>query len=72
MKDLNLTIRTIYHCSLSEGKSSASQYDIVFCPLNFVSMFDDVAKKGVHVIGMKNVLSDKEAKEKLMATGILE
>ena len=41
-------------------------------PLNFVSMFDDAAKKGVAIIGMKNVLSDAEAREKLLASGVLD
>ncbi|MDO4701322.1 MAG: PTS sugar transporter subunit IIB [Erysipelotrichaceae bacterium] len=71
-KDLNLKVQTIHHCSLSEGKSAASQYDVVFCPLNFVSMFDDAAKKGVKICGMKNVLSDKEAQELLKASGLVE
>ena len=69
-KDLGIQVQTIHHCSLSEGKSAATQYDDVFCPLNFVSMFDDAAKKGVKICGMKNVLSDKEAKELLTAAGI--
>lgn len=70
-KDLNLPISQIHHCSLSEGKSAASQYDVVFCPLNFVSMFADAQKKGVHICGMKNVLSDKEAQELLKKTGLV-
>lgn len=69
-KDLGIQVQTIHHCSLSEGKSAATQYDVVFCPLNFVSMFDDAAKKGVKICSMKNVLSDKEAKELLTAAGI--
>lgn len=72
VKDLNLDVREIHHCSLSEGKSAASQYDVVFCPLNFVNMFDDAAKKGVHICGMKNVLSDKEAKELLINAGLVK
>ena len=69
-KDLGIQVQTIHHCSLSEGKSAATQYDVVFCQLNFVSMFDDAAKKGVKICGMKNVLSDKAAKELLTAAGI--
>lgn len=72
VKDLNIPVSTIHHCSLSEGKSSATSYDLVFCPLNFVDMFKDAAKKGVTIIGMKNVLSDAEAKEKIIASGILD
>ncbi len=71
-KDLGLNVSNIHHCSLSEGKSAASQYDVVFCPLNFVSMFDAAAAKGVHICGMKNVLSDKEAKELLTNAGLVK
>lgn len=70
-KDLGLRVQEIHHCSLSEGKSAATQYDVVFCPLNFVSMFDDAAKRGVKICGMKNVLSDKEAQGLLKETGLV-
>lgn len=69
---LNLAVSDIHHCSLAEGKSSATQYDIVFCPLNFLDMYKDAAAKGVTVIGLRNVLSDKEMAEKLKATGLVE
>lgn len=72
IKDLDLQVSQIHHCSLSEGKSSATSYDVVFCPLNFIDMFKDAAAKGVKIIGMKNVLSDAEAKEKLIASGIVD
>ena len=35
-KDLNVNLTKIHHCSISEGKSSATSYDAVFTPLNFV------------------------------------
>jgi PTS system, Lactose/Cellobiose specific IIB subunit. len=69
-KDLGIVVQEINHCSLSEGVSAASRYDAVFCPLNFVNMFDSAAKKGVHICGMKNVLSDAEAKDLLKQAGI--
>lgn len=72
LKDLNVNVTKIHHCSISEGKSSASTYDVVFCPLNFVSMFKDAEAKGVTIIGLRNVLSDVEAKEKIIASGILD
>lgn len=71
-KDLGIKVQTIHHCSLSEGKSAATQYDVVFCPLNFVNMFDDASKKGVVICGMKNVLSDKEAQELLINNNLVE
>jgi ascorbate PTS system EIIB component len=72
LKDLNVNVTKIHHCSISEGKSSATTYDVVFCPLNFVSMFKDAEAKGVTIIGLRNVLSDVEAKEKIIASGILD
>lgn len=35
MKELGVPITKIHHCAISEGKSSASQYDVVFTPVNF-------------------------------------
>ncbi len=71
VKDLGLRVEKIHHCSISEGKSQATQYDIVLCPLNFVDMFSDAAKKGVSIIGIKNVLSDKEIGQKLTEAGFV-
>lgn len=68
-KTLGVAVSNIHHCSLSEGKSAASQYDVVFCPLNFVSMFAEAEKKGVKICGMKNVLSNKEAESLLLEAG---
>lgn len=70
--ELGIPVMEIHHCSLSEGVSSASNYDIVFAPLNFINMYDDAVKRGVTVIGLRNVLSDKEVKEKLIAIGAVE
>ncbi len=58
--DLKLCNRT--------GKSSASQYDVVFTPVNFLQMFQQAEKRGVTVIGIKNVMSAKEIQEKYMAS----
>lgn len=65
VKSLGIKVGKLHHCSLSEGKSAASQFDVVFCPLNFISMFKDAEAKGVNVIGLKNVMSQAEMEEKL-------
>lgn len=72
IKSLDLKVGKLHHCSLSEGKSAASQFDIVFCPLNFISMFKDAGEKGTTVIGLKNVLSQKEMEQRLQESGILD
>lgn len=71
-KALNLAVSEIHHCALSEGVSSATQYDVVFCPLNFVDMYKNAAAKGVTVLGLRNVLSQAEVEEKLKASGLVE
>ena len=72
IKSLNVKVGKLHHCSLSEGKSAATQFDVVFCPLNFISMFKDAEAKGVRVIGLKNVMSQTEIEEKLKAAGLAE
>mgnify|MGYP005985233487 FL=1 len=64
MKELSVPITKIHHCAISEGKSSATQYDVVFTPMNFLNMFTQAEKKGITVIGIKNVMSAKEIGEK--------
>jgi len=71
IKKLNLQVNMIHHCSISEGKSAASQYDVVLCSLNFVDMFKDAQAKGVKVIGLKNVMSQQEMEEKIKEAGIV-
>jgi PTS system ascorbate-specific IIB component len=63
-------ITKTHHCSLSEGKNSSIGYDIVICPQNFTNMFEMAEKKGVKVIGMRNVMSAKEMTEKLETCGV--
>ncbi len=61
----------VHHCSLSEGKSAAPQYDVVFCAQNFVSMFKSAQEKGTTVIGLKNIMSAQEMEQKMKENGIL-
>lgn len=62
----------VHHCALSEGKSAASQYDVVFCAQNFTSMFKDAEKKGTKVIGLKNIMSAAEIEQKMRDNGLIE
>lgn len=71
VKKLDMKVAKIHHCSLSEAKSASFQYDIVFCPLNFISMFKEASDKGVNVIGLKNVLSAQEMEDNLRKTGVV-
>ncbi|MDR1913555.1 MAG: PTS ascorbate transporter subunit IIB, partial [Clostridiales bacterium] len=67
----NIPVQLIHHCSLAEGKSSASQYDLAFVPLNFVDMYKSAKEYGTVVIGLRNVLSAAEVKEKISQTDLV-
>lgn len=69
-KDLGIKVDEIKHCSISEGKTQARNYDAVFCSQNFSNMFESAEKAGTKIIGMKNILSVDEAKEKIQAAGL--
>ena len=60
---LGIKITKIEHTNIAEGTSTAKSYDIVFTPKNFLNMFDDAKAKGITVIGVKNVMSDKEIEQ---------
>ena len=62
----------ISHCSLSEGKSTGRSADLIFCAVNFMKDFDQLKAKGVEIVGMKNILSKDEAKEKILEHNLLE
>ena len=70
VKELDMNVTKVHHCSLAEGKSTAKNYDIVFCPLNFLSMFEDTIKNGITVIGLKNVMSADEIKKNIVELGL--
>lgn len=56
---LGIKITNIHHCSISEGKGQAGNYDVVFTSLNFVEMFNGAKAKGVTVVGVKNVMKQR-------------
>lgn len=69
VKDLGIKA-SICHCPISEAKSTAKRYDVVFTALNFVSSFKSAEEAGVKVIGIKNVLSAPEIKQKMIEAGL--
>jgi PTS system ascorbate-specific IIB component len=72
LKKAGVPIQRIHHCSISEGKSSALNYDVIFIPLNFMNMFEHAVQAGKTVIGLRNVMSEQEATTKVEESGILE
>lgn len=60
------------HCPVSEGKTAARNYDIVFCAKTFIKTFEDAQKRGTLVIPLKNVMSAPEIEKALKENGYLE
>ena len=71
MKKYSAKPAELRHCPISEGKSAARNYDIVFCAKTFTKNFEDVGDKTV-VIPLKNVMSDKEIEAGLQEAGLLD
>lgn len=72
LKKHNIKPTKVHHCALSEGKGSAPQYDVVVCAQNFKDMFADAEKKGIKIVGLKNVMSAPEIETKLKEQGIIQ
>ena len=72
LKKHNITPGGLHHCALAEGKSAAAGYDVVFCARNFANTFADAQKKGTVVLGLRNIMSDKEMEQALTDAGLLE
>jgi ascorbate PTS system EIIB component len=62
-KELGLTA-TVDHASLAVGKSKAINYDLIFCANNFLDNLKDLEKRGIGVIGIRNLMSEEEIKGK--------
>lgn len=57
----------IQHSSVGEAKSQASSFDVVFCSEVLKSSFSRAEESGTIVIGLKNIMSEKEIEEKVIA-----
>jgi len=60
-KKLNLEA-DIYHTNVGDAKSQANNYDVVFCSESLLGTF---ANTTATVIGLKNLLSEKEMTDKI-------
>jgi len=52
----------IYHTNVGDAKFQANNYDVVFCSASLVGTFTGVKAT---VIGLKNLLSEKEMTEQI-------
>lgn len=64
-KKLDIKVE-IHHSSISEAKALASQYQVVFCSEALKNNFDAAAAKGTIIIGLRNLLDEKEMEAKVV------
>lgn len=57
----------IHHCAVSEAKSLAKQYDVVFVSKALLDVFSGLDLPKTHVVGLQNLLSEKEITEQFDA-----
>ena len=57
MKKFNVKPAELRHCPVSEGKSAARNYDVLFCARTFEKNFENAKKAGTVVIPLRNVMS---------------
>ncbi|PTQ82949.1 PTS system IIB component (L-Asc family) [Trichococcus patagoniensis] len=55
----------IHHCAVSEAKTLAASYDVVVCSNALLDVFKNVDQSKTKIIGLKNLLSEKEIEEKV-------
>ena len=72
LKKHNINPGQLHHCALSEGKTAAGNFDVVFCARNFANMFADAQKKGTIVLGLRNIMSDKEMEKAMQEADLLD
>ena len=72
MKKYNIKPAELRHCPVSEGKTAARNYDLVFCAKTFVKTFEGCEKNGTILIPLRNVMSAKEIEDALKAADLLD
>ena len=68
----NIKPAELRHCPVSEGKTAARNYDLVFCAKTFVKTFEGCEKNGTILIPLRNVMSAKEIEDALKAADLLD
>ena len=72
MKKYNIKPAELRHCPVSEGKTAARNYDVIFCARTFVKTFDGCEKDGTVLIPLRNVMSAPEIEAALKEKGLLD
>ncbi|ADH60121.1 phosphotransferase system lactose/cellobiose-specific IIB subunit [Thermoanaerobacter mathranii subsp. mathranii str. A3] len=64
LKKLNISAK-VDHMSVGEAKSVGENYDVIFCPKHLMSNFSCIDNNRTKIIGLINLMSEKEIEEKI-------
>ena len=62
----------VHHCAIAEGKSLATQFDVVFCAKPFANTFAGVNPEKTKVLPLKNIMSVAEMEQALRDAGLVD
>ena len=63
-RKLNIPLE-VHHCAIAEAKSLAKGYDVVICSKALIDVFDGLDLPNTKIVGLQNLLSEKEMTEKI-------
>lgn len=63
-KEKNIDI-SLTHTNIGDAKSQACNADVVFCSAALIGHFDKAKDSGTVIVGLKNLLSEQEIREKI-------
>lgn len=72
MKKYGIKPAELRHCPVSEGKTAARNYDVVFCAKTFVKTFEGNLGANTTLIPLRNVMSAPEIEKALKEAGLIE
>ncbi|MCQ2442465.1 MAG: PTS sugar transporter subunit IIB [Oscillospiraceae bacterium] len=72
MKKYGVKPAELRHCPVSEGKTAARNYDVVFCARTFAKTFEGNLGANTTLIPLRNVMSAPEIEKALKEAGLVE
>lgn len=71
MKKYGVKPAELRHCPVSEGKTAARNYDVVFCARTFAKTFEGNLGANTTLIPLRNVMSAPEIEKALIEAGLI-
>ncbi|MDO4642708.1 MAG: PTS sugar transporter subunit IIB [Cardiobacteriaceae bacterium] len=70
LKEFNIPFDEINYCSIAEARSLVAEYDVIFCASSFTNVFKNNVPAHTIIIGMNNILSQEEIRQRLKESSL--